>query len=76
MCNYYKPDHHFIVGVLPNGTVTTKSDDHIVPQSVLRDISRWKTEGISMSDIVDRLRPRTVPSGYKFHTWTPGTLVL
>ena len=29
-----------------------------------------------MKDIIDRLRPRTVPPGYEFHTWIPGTHVL
>jgi len=74
LCNYYEPDYHFIIDILPNGTITTKSDDHIVPQSVLSDINIWITEGISMKDIIDRLRPRTVLSGYEFHTWTPGKI--
>jgi len=29
-----------------------------------------------MTDVIDRLRPRTVPSGYEFHTWTPGIHIL
>lgn len=32
-------------------------------------------QGASFEDVVDRLRPRTVPLGYLFHTWKPGIIM-
>ena len=43
-----------------------------VPQEVLCEISCLLRDNVSMKDITDRLRCRTVPSGYKFHTWREG----
>ena len=43
-----------------------------VPASVLREIHDWIKKGATMEKIVKQLRQRTVPSGYKFHTWKPG----
>lgn len=43
-----------------------------VPTTVLQEIVLWKAMGVSMDDIVDRLRTRTVPSGYALCMWTPG----
>jgi len=59
---------------LTDGTITTEGNSQIVPQHVLHDISCWMKQGVGMKDIVDRLRPRTVPSGYEYHTWTAGTV--
>ena len=43
-----------------------------MPQSVLKQIHKWRLEKLSYKDIVSRLRCRTVPSGYTIHTWIPG----
>ena len=43
-----------------------------VSSSLLQEIWNWKQKGVSMTDIVSRLRTRTVPSGYPYHTWKPG----
>ena len=31
-------------------------------------------EGASDKDVITRLRQRTVPDGYSYHTWIPGLL--
>lgn len=43
-----------------------------VPSSVIQEIDAWLLHGATMEDAVDRLRSRTVPEGYVFHTWEPG----
>lgn len=57
---------------LPDGTVVAKRTNPAVPSSVLREISDWLRQGATLEDAVDRLRARTVPAGYEFHTWQPG----
>ena len=57
---------------LPDGTVVAKRTNPAVPSSVLREISDWLRLGATLEDAVDRLRARTVPAGYEFHTWQPG----
>ena len=44
----------------------------IVPQCVLQNILVWMRQGLNWKDIIQRLRPKTVPSGYVYHTWSPG----
>jgi len=57
---------------LSDGTIQAELDTGCIPQSVLREIWSMRRQGISFEDIVERLRPRTVPSGYTYHNWTPG----
>ena len=57
---------------LPDGTVIAELDNPAVPQCILNEIQGWKEQGVSIQDIVQRLRPRTVPSGYVFHNWRAG----
>lgn len=40
--------------------------------ALLTEILHWKEEGCEEVDIVERLRRRTVPEGYEYHTWQPG----
>ena len=47
-----------------------------VPQQLLLEILLWKLEGAMDVDVITRLRERTVPQGYKFHTWQPGNLII
>ena len=42
------------------------------PEGVLVEISQWCAQGIEWSDVIARLRPQTVPSGYAFSSWKPG----
>jgi len=61
---------------LTDGTVVAELANEAVPQSVLHDIWNWREQGISKEDILHRLRTRTVPPGYTFHTWKSGTYML
>ena len=38
-------------------------------------IHSWRREGASDKDVIIRLRQRTVPDGYSYHTWIPGSLI-
>ena len=43
-----------------------------VPNSLLKDIQEWKLEGASDKYVIVRLRQRTMPHGYSYHslkTW-------
>jgi len=62
----------FFTVKLPDGTVIAELSNAAVPQYILREIFSWRQQGISMRDIVARLRPRTVPPGYPYHTWKTG----
>ena len=46
----------------------------VVPQEVLDEIWKLKTSEVSMEDIIDQLRARTVPAGYPIHKWREGAL--
>jgi len=41
-------------------------------EGLLREVLSWKRGGASFDDIVERLRIRTVPSGYVPHNWIEG----
>ena len=60
---------------LSDGTITAECENPAVPQSLLLEIWRWMNQGASFEDAVERLRPRTVPPGYSFHTWKSGMFV-
>lgn len=47
-----------------------------IPQQLLLEILLWKLEGAMDVDVIARLRERSVPQGYKFHTWQPGNLII
>ena len=35
---------------------------------ILKEIWKWKDEGFSQEDIIIKLRIKTVPAGYEYHT--------
>ena len=43
---------------------------------VLQEIAIWKAEGASDSDVVTRLRLKTVPEGYEYHPWKKGYIII
>ena len=60
-------------------TIDTTDDHRVaeiqnpaISQELLVEISRWRADGVEWSDIISRLRPRTVPCGYVYSTWKPG----
>lgn len=56
------------------GNITAKCPTPAVSCECLREILSWKLEGITDSDIISRLRARTVPSGYAIHPWKTGIM--
>ena len=57
-----------------NGHLIAQSPNPAVPYSLLAEIWKWMSEKTSLEDVVVRLQPRTVPNGYKYHTWKEGTI--
>ena len=57
---------------LPDGTLIAECHGTPVPINVLQEIYSWKVNGLTMDDIVQRLRVRTVPNGQVLHSWRPG----
>ena len=55
-----------------DGIIEAEVINRAVPTSVLKEILMWKEEGCTIEDVVTRLRNRTVPSGYGYHTWSEG----
>lgn len=51
------------------GDVVGEEDNCVVPREVLCEVLLLKKNGVTMEDIVSRLRCRTVPSGYSLHCW-------
>ena len=62
----------FITIGAADGTVQAKLPNPAVSTHLLMDIMQWKEEGAKEDDIIVRLRPRTVPSGYTPTNWIPG----
>ena len=58
-----------------NGRLVAELPNPAVSYSVLAEIWKWMNEKASLKDVVVRLRPRTVPNGYKYHTWKAGMIV-
>lgn len=54
------------------GLIKAVTENPAVPTSLLIEIHLWKSLGIEWKDIIARLLPRTVPSGYPFHNWITG----
>lgn len=57
-----------------NGQIVGKVPNPAVEDRVLVEILQWRSQGIEWSNVIARLRPRTVPSGYAFISWKPGML--
>ena len=47
-----------------------KLSNPAVDSDLLCEILSWNKEGISVDDVIERLRVQIVPSGYTPHTWT------
>lgn len=59
---------------LPDGTLVAEDKNEVVPSSVLKEIWEWRQNGATHSDILSRLRLRTVPEGYTVSPWNSGVL--
>ena len=63
------PGYHLVNAT---GQLTGKVKNHAVSVGLLQEILLWLAQDIDWSDIISRLRPRTVPSGYTFCLWKSG----
>ena len=43
-----------------------------VSGELLAEILKWQKQGLDWKDVLNRLRPRTVPPGYTYHPWKAG----
>ena len=57
---------------MPNGTIVASEPNPAVSEALLKEVLLWKIEGCTDDDVIIRLRQRTVPAGYKFHSWIAG----
>ena len=55
-----------------DGTIVAEIPNPAVPKKLLEELWHWKQNGVSIEDSIDRIRPRTVPTGYSFSNWRPG----
>lgn len=56
-----------------DGIIKATVHNPAVSSKLINEIAAWKEEDSTMEDVVTRLRARTVPRGYKYHTWIQGT---
>lgn len=63
----------FFFTVHPDGAIIADVNNPAVSTDLLKEILHWKVENCGDKDIITRLRQRTVPSGYQYTTWSPGT---
>ena len=59
-------------GTSADGTLLTKQHNPAVSQNVLAKIKALKTQGQGFNEIIDVLRPTTVPRGYTPCWWREG----
>ena len=57
---------------LADGSVVAATPNPAVSTELLLEIMDWQCEGATVNDVCARLRQRTVPPGYSFHTRIPG----
>jgi len=59
-----------------NGKTIAETPNSVVPQGLLEEIWCLRSHDISWDDVIQRLRLRTVPSGYTYCTWHAGKSLL
>ena len=67
ICNVGILTHNF-----PDGSFTATIPNVAVGNTLLEQINGWIKVGVKEDDVIDRLRLKTVPSSYTYHTWTEG----
>ena len=55
-----------------NGNIRAEVPNPAVDIDLLREILSWTKGGASCDGVIERLRIRTVPSGYAYHNWIDG----
>ena len=72
MCKFYQcnnlPTSYtcLLYRTLPDGSLVAKHPNCAVSESLLKEIWGWRLSGASDTDVLSRLRVRTVPQGYFF----------
>ena len=57
-----------------DGHIVAKKESPAVSMELLAEILDWKLEGATDKDVLCRLRHRTVPAGYSYHSWCTGIM--
>lgn len=55
-----------------DGKIVAETPNAAIDKGILLEIAQWKDQGIEWSDIICRLRPCTIPTGYTYCPWRPG----
>ena len=55
-----------------DGNVCSQCTNPAVPEALLMEILELRERGVSVTDVVDRLYPRTVPTRYTYYPWIAG----
>ncbi len=65
--------HLLLFPVCASQLIVAEKPNSVVPPSLLCEVLLWRSvQSLSWDDILSRLRPRTVPSGYVYHAWKEG----
>jgi len=62
----------YMLSECPEGKLVAEVANPAVSESLLEEIWYLRSCDMSWKDIIQRLRVRTVPSGYTFCTWHAG----
>ena len=54
------------------GNVSAVQHNPGISAELLDEINSWYTQGVTVDDVIERLRLRTVPPGYTIHSWVEG----
>ena len=65
--------YKFVSSLGENGTLVTTLPYEAVSPVLLTEIQKWYSDGADEDDVIERLRLRTVPPGFKIHNWIEGT---
>lgn len=57
------------------GQVVANNPHPCVNKDLLTEILKLKRQDFEWKDILNRLRPRAVPSGYTYHPWKTGIIL-
>ena len=71
VCYSKNSGKYFVMHLLGmnDGNVVAEEPNPAVQTDVLTEILHLKEEKMSIEDVISRLRSRTVPPGYTYHTW-------
>ena len=62
--------------VTSDGHIVAQQQNPAVTKELLSEIWSWKMEHATDTEIICRLRQQTVSTGYLYHHWCPGNLIV